>query len=190
MQEILKGTGVFIYPLALFSFLAVYVIIERLLALRPSRVLPKELSDAFISGEIVNSQGDLNSAAGRIVYFFRKTNPDPESLKAYARLEVARLERGLFILEIVISGAPLLGLLGTITGLAQVFSSQIMDKGGLPDKAAFIQGISLALTTTMVGLCIAIPALVANSWFNRRIELLATKLEMGVERLIDLSKRR
>lgn len=189
MNDIIKGAGYFIYPLGLFSFLAAYVIIERLIALRTARVLPKELSDAFISGEVINRPGDLNSTAGRIVYFFRKTNPDPEALKAYARLEVAKLERGLFILEIVISGAPLLGLLGTITGLAKVFSSQVVENAML-NKEQFISGISLALTTTMLGLCIAIPALIANSWFHRRIELLASRIEMGVERLIDLAKRR
>ena len=189
MNEILKGTGIFIYPLGLFSVLAMYVIIERLIALRTARVLPKAMADAFISGEIVKNQGDLDSVAGRIVYFYRKTNPDPEALKAFARLEIARLERGMFILEIVISGAPLLGLLGTITGLAQVFASQVGEQG-LIDKSAFIQGISLALTTTMVGLCIAIPALVGNSYLHRRIEMLAMRLEMGVERLIDLAKRR
>ena len=107
MNEILKGTGIFIYPLGLFSVLAMYVIIERLIALRTSRVLPRAMADAFISGEIVKNQGDLDSVAGRIVYFYRKTNPDPEALKAFARLEIARLERGMFILEIVISGAPL-----------------------------------------------------------------------------------
>jgi biopolymer transport protein ExbB len=189
MHDILTGTGIFIYPLGLFSFLTVYVIIERLIALRPSRILPKEVADAFISGEIAKYQGDMKSVAGRIVYFYRKTNSDAEALKAFARLEIARLERGMFILEIVIAGAPLLGLLGTITGLAQVFSAQV-GGGGLPDKAAFIKGISLALSTTMVGLCIAIPALVGNSYLHRRIELLATRLDMGVERLIDLAKRR
>jgi biopolymer transport protein ExbB len=70
-----------------------------------------------------------------------------------------------------------------------VFASQVGEQG-LIDKSAFIQGISLALTTTMVGLCIAIPALVGNSYLHRRIEMLAMRLEMGVERLIDLAKRR
>jgi biopolymer transport protein ExbB len=189
MQDIFTGAGIFVYPLGLFSVLAAYVVIERLLALQTARILPKEMADAFISGEIINYQGDLKSVAGRIVYFFRKTNPDPEALKAFARLEIVRLERGMFILEIVIAGAPLLGLLGTITGLAQVFSAQV-GGGGLPDKAAFIKGISLALSTTMVGLCIAIPAIVGNSYLHRRIDLLATRLDMGVERLIDLAKRR
>ncbi len=190
MNDIIQGAGIFIYPLGLFSFLAVYVIIDRFIALRTARVLPKTLNDAMVSGEIINNEGDLESTTGRIVYFFRKTNPEPDALKAYARLEIAKLERGLYILEIVIAGAPLLGLLGTISGLAEVFKSQVVNNQGLPDKAHFIQGIALALTTTMVGLCIAIPALVANSWFNRRIDLLASRIEMAVERLIDLGKRR
>ncbi|HTB63629.1 MAG TPA: MotA/TolQ/ExbB proton channel family protein [Opitutales bacterium] len=189
MDTIIQGAGGFIYPLALFSILTMYVIIERAFALRTKNVIPPEMTDAFISGDIVNHQGDMKSVAGRIVYFFRHTNPDSDALKAFARLEIIRLERGLFILEIVISGAPLLGLLGTITGLAEAFSAQLA-KTGMPDKEHFVQGIALALTTTMVGLCIAIPALIANSYFHRRVELLATKLEVGVERLIDLSKRR
>jgi biopolymer transport protein ExbB len=95
----------------------------------------------------------------------------------------------LFILEIVISGAPLLGLLGTITGLSMAFSGQVSSTG-VPDLAQFSKAISLALTTTMLGLCIAIPELVGNSYLNRRVDLLSARLDMGVERLIDLSRRK
>jgi biopolymer transport protein ExbB len=189
LRSIIEGTGVFIYPLGLCSFMAVFIIIERLIALRTERVVPKELMDAFISGDVINHQGDLKSVAGRIVYFYQRTNPDPEALKAFARLEIARLERGLFILEIVISGAPLLGLLGTIVGLSEVFATQV-SAGTITDTAAFGKPISLALTTTMLGLCIAIPALIGNSFLNRRVDLLSARLDMGVERLIDLTKRK
>lgn len=189
MQSIIVGAGVFIYPLGICSFMAVFIIVERLLALRTSRVMPKALTEAFVTGDIINLKGDLKSSAGRIVYFFRQTNPEPEALKAFARLEIARLERGLFILEIVISGAPLLGLLGTITGLSMAFSGQV-SATGVPDLAQFSKAISLALTTTMLGLCIAIPALVGNSYLNRRVDLLSARLDMGVERLIDLSRRK
>ena len=188
MEAIIKGAGLFIYPLGVCSFLAMFVIIERLIALRTSRVMPKALTDAFLTGEILTYQGDLSSVAGRIVYFFRKTNADPEALKAFARLEIARLERGLFLLEMVISGAPLLGLLGTIVGLSQVFSVQV-SSGAVTNAAEFGKPISLALSTTMLGLCVAIPALVGNSYLCRRVDLLSARLDMGVERLIDLSKR-
>ncbi|MGA2052125.1 MAG: MotA/TolQ/ExbB proton channel family protein [Opitutales bacterium] len=196
MQSIIQGAGVFIYPLGICSFMAVFIIIERLLALRTARVMPKALTEAFVTGDIINLKGDLKSSAGRIVYFFRQTSPDPEALKAFARLEIARLERGMFVLEIVISGAPLLGLLGTIAGLAKVFSAEASASAtavaaAAPAGAAEIaSGISLALTTTMLGLCIAIPTLVGNSYLNRRVDLLSARLDMGVERLIDLARRK
>jgi biopolymer transport protein ExbB len=196
MQSIIQGAGVFIYPLGICSFMAVFIIIERLMALRASRVMPKALTEAFVTGDIVNLKGDLKSSAGRIVYFFKQTSPDPEALKAFARLEIARLERGMFVLEIVISGAPLLGLLGTIAGLAKVFSAEASASANaaaaaVPAGAAEIaSGISLALTTTMLGLCIAIPTLVGNSYLNRRVDLLSARLDMGVERLIDLARRK
>ena len=188
MEAIIKGAGIFIYPLGICSFMVIFVIIERLIALRAARVMPKALTEAFITGEILNYQGNLDSVAGRIVAFYRKTNSDPEALKAFARLEVARLERGIFILEIVTTGAPLLGLLGTIVGLFRLFSNQA-SKGALTNVADFGGSISLALITTMLGICVAIPALVGNSYLCRRVDLLSARLDMGVERLIDLSKR-
>jgi biopolymer transport protein ExbB len=93
------------------------------------------------------------------------------------------MERGLFILEIVVSAAPLIGLLGTVTGLVTVFG-QISPETGLPDPAAFVEGVSMALTTTILGLAIAIPALAFNSFLNRRVDTFEAQLEVGVERLI------
>jgi biopolymer transport protein ExbB len=196
MKTLIEGAGIFIYPLGICSFMAVFIVIERLLALRTARVMPKSLTEAFVSGDIMRLKGDLKSSAGRIVYFFKQTSPDPEALKAFARLEIARLERGMFILEIVISGAPLLGLLGTIAGLAKVFSAEGTAAASAAASAAtagpadIASGISLALTTTMLGLCIAIPTLVGNSYLNRRVDLLSARLDMGVERLIDLARRK
>jgi biopolymer transport protein ExbB len=165
-----------------------FIIIERLIALRSSKIMPKELVESFVSGKVVDYNGDLKSVGGRIVYFFKRTNPDPDALKAFARLELARLERGMFILEIVVGAAPLLGLLGTVTGLIQVFEG--IDVSGTPDPGQFVKGIALALTTTMIGLSIAIPALVGNSYLSRRVDMLAVRINMGVERLIDLSRER
>lgn len=187
MIDIFKGAGFFIYPLGLCSVLAVFILIERLIALRSSRILPKALVERFVKGNVLEEQGDASSVAGRILTFYQKNKPDPEAIKAFAALEMTRLERGMFILEIVVGAAPLLGLLGTVTGLIKVFSGMSPDDG-MPDPAMFIQGIALALTTTMLGLCIAIPALVGNVFLNRRVELLSAQISVGVERLIDLAK--
>ena len=185
MINLIDGAGIFIWPLGLCSFLAVFIIVERLIALRAKRVIPRELLDTFMEGE--NPPAEDDSVAGRILRFYQRENPDSEQLKAFARLEITRMERGMFILEIVISGAPLIGLLGTVTGLIKVFANIAPDTG-MPDPASFIEGIALALTTTMLGLSIAIPALVGNGFLIRRVETLAASLDVGVEHLIDLKK--
>jgi biopolymer transport protein ExbB len=182
-MDLLNNAGIFIYPLALCSLVAVFITIERLIALRPSRIMPAPLVDAFISGNLSGLDCDGSSVAGRIGRFYREREPDADALKAYARLEVSRMERGIFLLEVVIGVAPLLGLLGTVTGLTQVFSG-FSAETGLPDPGAFITGIALALNTTILGLAIAIPALAAHAYLLRRVESLAARIGLGVQALL------
>jgi len=188
LTTIIQGAGVFIYPLGLFSILATFIIIGTAHFAAHLARDAEGLDRGVVSGEIITTKAILKSVAGGSSIFFRRTNPDPDALKAFARLEIARLERGLFILEVVISGAPLLGLLGTIAGLARVFSAEASNAGGASAAASaagaadIASGISLALTTTMLGLCIAIPTLMGNSYLNRRVDLLSARLDMGVER--------
>lgn len=174
-------------PLGICSVLAVYIIIERLLALRPARVLPSAIVEAFLAGQVsaLPAAGLSRSVAGRIIAFQRTHQPDPDALKAFAMLEITRMERGVFVLDVVVAGAPLIGLLGTVTGLVHVFGG-IDVGGGLPESGVFTQGIALALSTTMLGLMIAIPALVASGYLYRRIDMLGAQLNVGVERLIDI----
>lgn len=187
MQELIENAGIFAWPLGLCSVLAMVIVIERLFALRESCIIPREYAYAFSEGSIPK-QGDSRSVAGRILGFFHSGELDAEQLKAFTRLQVTRMERGLFILEIVVSAAPLLGLLGTVTGLVTVFS-QISPETGLPDPASFVEGVSMALTTTILGLSIAIPALAFNSFLNRRVDTYEAQLEVGVERLISEMKK-
>lgn len=182
MYDFFEDAGLFAWPLLLASVLAVFIVVERLIALRASRVIPANYRDAFLSGEIPTA-GDSGSVAGRILAYFHDTQADAEQLKAFARLQVSRMGRGLYLLEVVISAAPLLGLLGTVTGLVRVFS-QISPETGVPETTAFVEGVALALSTTMFGLAIAIPALAFNGYLGRRIEGYAAQLEVGVERLI------
>jgi biopolymer transport protein ExbB len=144
--------------------------------------------EAFLVHDLERLEGDAGSVAGRIIAFHKERNPDAEGLNAFARLEVSRMERGIFLLEVVIGVAPLLGLLGTVTGLTQVFSGFSADTG-LPEPAAFIRGIALALNTTILGLAIAIPALVAHAYLLRRVESLAARIGMAVQALIDTKPR-
>ena len=72
----------------------------------------------------------------------------------------------------------MLGLLGTVTGLATLFPAQ-----GLPDVATLTRGVGMALSTTMIGLCIAIPALIGANWLGRRLEVISSRLDVLVETL-------
>jgi biopolymer transport protein ExbB len=98
-----------------------------------------------------------------------------DSLETSARHEVTKLERGLVVLEIVVGIAPLLGLVGTLHGLISLFATL----GGttISDNAALSKGISIALNTTLMGLLVAIPSLIAWSYYNRKVETIAVEME-------------
>ena len=102
-----------------------------------------------------------------------------------ARREVVGLEAGLFILEIIVGISPLLGLLGAVTGLVKVFSNIGSGVTSTTDLKGIASGISECLSTTIVGLAIAILALIAWSTFTRRVETLAIQMESLVTELVD-----
>ena len=180
MQTILEGAGWFIWPLLCCSVIAAAVIVERLIALRGGRVLPRKALELVLAGEFEAAAAAFpRTTAGRIVAFALRAGgtPDAEALTAYARLETARLERGMFIPESIVSIAPLIGLFGTVYGLYILFP----ESGGMPDQQMLVRGVGLALTTTMLGLLIAMPVLFMNNLIMRRIEVLASRLSLVVE---------
>lgn len=181
MNFILQGTGMFIYPLGLCSFVALYVIIERLIALRSEKIIPKEIANALISGKLLRYDANLKTSVGRILYFYKHSNPDAEAIKAFAQLEMSRLERGMFLLDVCVAAAPLLGLLGTVAGLVSVFTGNT-----IPSPEVITKGVGLALSTTIMGLSIAIPSILGSSFLYRRIDTLCAKINICVERLIDI----
>ena len=182
-MSLVTNIGIFIYPLIACSLIAVFIVTERLISLSASKVVKRDVINALIHENSDEIQDDMGSTMGRIISFYREQNPSPEALAAFARIEVSQLERGLFLLEAVISAAPLIGLLGTVTGLTQVFGN-FFAESGLTDTNAFISGIAMALNTTIIGLAIAIPSLAAHAYLTRRVELLATRIGMGVECLL------
>lgn len=178
MQTILEGAGWFIWPLGFCSVLAMFVIVERLIALRPGRVLPRKALELILDGDFsAAAKAFPRTAGGRIVNFALSEKPDAASLAAFARLEVSRMERGMFIPESIVSIAPLIGLFGTVYGLYILFP----ESGGMPDQQMLTRGVGLALTTTMLGLLIAMPVLLANNFIMRRIEVLASRLALVTE---------
>ena len=179
--------GFFIYPLGICLLVAIFVTCERFYSLRGGLTFPRKVAKALQSGEFPNPKWKKRSAAERIVWVATKEDPSIESLRSYARLEINSMERGIFLLELVVSAAPLLGLLGTVTGLVQVFS-QIPEGGGVGNTAIFSEGIGLALLTTIAGLAIAIPTLISHSYLLRLIDKRAASIDWLTERLVDASK--
>ncbi len=182
MWELIEGAGVFVYPLGLCSVVATFIVIERLYALGSRRVCPPDLVDKLSGGQPV--EPDPGSSLGRVVDFAWRNGADKSATKAVARVEVNRLERGLVLLEMIIGAAPLLGLLGTVTGLIQVFAN-ISAETGMPEPQAFVEGVALALTTTVIGLGIAIPSLIANGYLQRRVETYAVRIESLIDLMYD-----
>ena len=197
VQDFFIKGGVFMAFLLAISFVAVTVMLLRLIALRRRAVIPvlieKEiykLKPGEVPEHLRHLIQDDTSPLSRIVEVavrpYNATKQETlEVVQSRARQEIVRLESGLFILEIVVGIAPLLGLLGAVTGLVKVFSNIGSGAMSTTDLKGIASGIGEALSTTIVGLAIAIPALVAFSYFSRRVERLAVEMESLLTDLIE-----
>ena len=186
MIDIFKGAGLLIYPLGLCSGVAVFIIFERAYALRKAAIMPQDLVDAVVSGRPL--VGGKHTVLARIVEFAEQHANDEDAVKAFARLELNRMERGVPYLDVIYAAAPLIGLSGTVTGLLQVFS-QINSDTGLPDPVIFTRGVALALSATVIGLAIAIPSLIGSGYLQRKIENYAAQLDVLLERILRRTKQ-
>jgi biopolymer transport protein ExbB len=179
--RIVKEAGLLIYPLGICSLVAVFIIVERLFALRTTAVIPEDLAESVIEGRA--SAGDKRSALGRILNFASRHVGDVEATKAYARLEVIKMERGVSYLDTIYAAAPLIGLIGTVTGLLGAFS--VVDpQTKMPDPVQFTESVGYALSATILGLCIALPALIGSGHLQRVISKHAAQLDVLLERVL------
>jgi biopolymer transport protein ExbB len=175
--------GPFMWLLLVLSIIAVAFILERGWALRRSRVIPPALVAALESSDVNQLRGacratpsPLARLAGGVLDHLRWPKEENTSaLEVKARQEVALMERGLVVLEIIVGIAPLLGLVGTLYGIIPLFSE--FGKAISGDNTLLAKGIAIALNKTLAGLMVAIPALVAWSYFNKKVETLAVELE-------------
>jgi biopolymer transport protein ExbB len=124
---------------------------------------------------------ESNSPLGRIItvclqHLNWPRQENVEAVQVRARHEVVRMESGMAMLEMTTGVAPLLGLLGTLSGLVGVFANLGGGAGG-GDPVAVARGIAEALNTTIVGLAVAAPSLIAHNYFQRKIETMAVGME-------------
>jgi biopolymer transport protein ExbB len=187
MMEFFTAGGVFMVFLIATSIVGLTFIIERGFALRWGKVIPPDVEEAVNKCHAPEDLPGLReicqerpSSFSRLLltahdHLQRPRQENIDALETRARHEVLVLERGLVILEIVVGIAPLLGLVGTIHGLIRLFGD--LGRSGLSDNSVLAAGIAIALNTTLMGLLIAIPSLIAWSYYNKKVETLTVEME-------------
>jgi len=193
LTKMFKG-GWTIFALLILSVIALACALERLFMLRRGRIVPRGLSRRAdrLWGEgkredILKLCSRRSRTLARILVFItehpRASIADVST--ATGDIGARELKRHLlraYPLAVVATLAPLLGLLGTVIGMIEAFDTVVVV--GMGDATALAGGISKALITTMVGLCIAVPSLFAYHFFKSRTSLFAVILEEEVTELI------
>lgn len=201
MLSIIQAAGWPIWPLIACSILALALIFERFVTLKKSRVAPNNLLDEAItvskdripSGDVI-AQLSQNSALGEVLASglqVVRDNPQASEADIRAHMESSgravahRLEKYLGALATIASAAPLLGLLGTVIGMIEIFGSQAGTGAmGTGNPGQLAHGISIALYNTAFGLIVAIPALIFWKYFRSRVDAYLLQLEISSEHFV------
>lgn len=196
MLEIVKSGGWLMVPIILCSVIALAIIGERFWALQSNRICPKnllaqiwtwiksnELDNTKIKTLQVGSPLGRILAAGLINRHHERTVMK-EAIEETGRHVAADLERFLTTLGTIAVISPLLGLLGTVVGIIQVFA--VVTLSGVGDPNELAGGISTALVTTAAGLIVAIPALFFHRHFQRRIDEVVVSMEQESIKLVEI----
>jgi len=200
LWDFLVSGGIFMLLIITCCFVALAVSIHRALTLRPSSIIP-----TFLSGEVERCEQYFIQEKSSALYQALKKTDTPighigrvalssefsnraeasEAVEATAKNEMMKLEGGMGILEAVITIAPLLGLLGTVSGLVTIFGSLgAAEPGNVTDPAQIAAGIATALNTTVAGIVVAVIAVIFHSYFSRRLESISAQLELLTNHLL------
>ncbi|MFB0963870.1 MAG: MotA/TolQ/ExbB proton channel family protein [Pseudomonas sp.] len=196
MWELIKSGGWIMLPIVVCSIIAVAIVAERLWTLRPSRISPphllgqvwrwmqdqqmdqarfQELRAGSPLGQIL-AAGLANSRHGRDIM--------KESIQEAGVKVVSELERYLTPLGTIAAITPLLGLLGTVLGMIEIFSAFM--GSGMANAPQLAGGIAKALVTTAAGLFVAIPALFFHRFLQRRVDQLVVNMEQEAIKLVEV----
>lgn len=183
------------WPIILCSIGAAAIILERLWTLQDRRVLPPELTKKVWQLVETNQVNDKviaaleqNSPLGRVLAAGLANRHRPreilmERLQDTGRHVIHELERFLNTLGTIAGVSPLLGLLGTVTGIIKAFNA--IQAGGVGDPRALSGGIAEALITTAAGLIVAIPALIGYRYLRGRVDRVVVEMEKDAIQLAD-----
>lgn len=187
MWEIVRAGGPFMGPIILCSIIAAGILFERLWTLQRKRVLPAELikrvTDLADNNQVTPKVIDAlekNSPLGRVLAAAlanrdRGRDIMMERVEDTGRHVIHELERFLNTLGTIASISPLLGLLGTVTGIISAFNAVML--GGMGDPRMLAGGISEALITTAGGLAVAIPSFIAYRYLRGKVEGIVIDME-------------
>lgn len=194
MLAIIEAAGWPIWPLILASILSVAIIIERAYSLRQKEIIPPGLLEETIReyrarGVTQDLLVKLSSSSpmGRVLAVGLKNAHNSrevmkESIEEAGRAVTHELERFLTSLGTIASIAPLLGLLGTVIGMVEIFGSQT-PTGSNP--AVLAHGISVALYNTAFGLIVAIPSMIFYRYFRAKVDALVVEMEQQAIMLVE-----
>ena len=199
MFEIVTAGGIVMVPIILCSILAVAITLDRLLKLREQRVVPAELTDKvwqWVENRTLSDKQIMalqqHSPLGRVLAAglasrHRDRAVMIDAIEDAGRHVVHDLERFMNTLGTIAAISPLLGLLGTVTGMIRTFKA--ITVAGIGNPAAMAGGISEALFTTAAGLLVAIPALVAYRYLRGRVGELVIQMEKESIKLVQAIDR-
>ncbi|MDR3213913.1 MAG: MotA/TolQ/ExbB proton channel family protein [Azoarcus sp.] len=195
MFQMFLAGGWPMWPLLLASVIAVAVIVERLISLRRSRVVPTGLLDRIISDlgrhgappEMITRVA-AHSPLGRVLAAgLRNIRSSREIMKEAieesGRLVAHELERFLTTLGTIAAISPLMGLFGTVIGMIEMFAAQGVT--GTPEQVA--HGIAMALHATAFGIIIAVPAMIFWRYFRSLVDDYVIEMEQQATALVEVA---
>jgi biopolymer transport protein ExbB len=193
--QIILAAGWPIWPLIIASVIAVAIIGERIFALRENIISPKnllpEVQKWLATGGVTNEmieRLEQNSQLGRVFATALATAKQSreitkESIEETARAVAHELEKYLATLGTIATVAPLLGLLGTVIGMVELFGA-CTSTGH--DVAQFARGISVALYNTAAGIVVAVPAMIAYRYFRTKVDAILIDMEQQAIKLVEI----
>lgn len=196
MIDLIEKGGIIMYPIILCSVIALAVFLERLWVLRRRKIIPGDFIRAIeeqITGQDINGAMILcekdNSSISKIFLSGLKNAGKgmwlvKEAIEERGGREGVILEKRVGILSTIANLAPLLGLLGTVSGMIKTFN--VISLQGAGNPAMLAGGISEALITTATGLCVAIPTLVCYRIIKDKVDSLIFEMEENSVRMIEI----
>ena len=197
MIDIIIAAGWPIWPIIFCSIVSLAIIVERFYSLRQGAVVPQHLLGKIIAQiktggatQEMMSTTESSSPLGRIfVAGLKNLGNTKEAMKEAieeAGLEVAQeMDRYLTTLGTIANLAPLLGLLGTIIGMIEIFGASTPT--GITDPARLAHGISIALYNAAFGIIVAVPSLVFYRHFRSTVDSLIVQMELQAVKLVEMT---